>query len=73
MAETPDGEAYLTTAEAADYLRLKKRTLEEYRIQKKGPAYVKLGETKRSNVLYRKSDLDAWMASQVVKPGAEEL
>lgn len=68
MAQAPEGETYLTTAEAADHLRLKKRTLEEYRVQKKGPAYVKLGETKRSNVLYRRSDLDAWMAAQVVSP-----
>ncbi len=71
MPETAEGERYLTTAEAADYLRLKKRTLEEYRIQRKGPRYVKLGETKRSNVLYRKSDLDVWMGSLVVNPGAE--
>jgi hypothetical protein len=47
---------YLTTHEAADYLRVSPRTLEGYRVAGFGPAFIKL----RNKVLYRKEDLDAW-------------
>lgn len=50
----------LTTTEAASYLRLSPRTLDNWRSRKTGPAYVKLGD----RVLYRKSDLDSWLEQQ---------
>ncbi len=68
MAETPDGETYFTPAEAAAYIRRSSRTLEDWRIEKTGPVYLKLGVSKRSNVMYRKRDLDVWMASFAVNP-----
>lgn len=68
MAETPDSKIYMTPDEAATYVRRSPRTLEEYRINKTGPAYLKLGSSKRSNVLYRKQDLDTWLESFLVKP-----
>ncbi len=68
VAEKPSEENYLTPAEAAAYIRRAPRTLEEWRINKTGPVYLKLGASKRSNVMYRKRDLDAWMAGFEVKP-----
>ncbi len=68
LAEMPPEDVYLTPGEAAAYIRRSPRTLEEWRINKTGPAYVKLGASKRGNVLYRRIDLDAWMESQLVLP-----
>ena len=46
----------LTTQEAADLLRLKKTTLEIWRVQGKGPVFVKLG----TRVLYERSALEEY-------------
>lgn len=47
----------MSVSDAASYLNLDKSTLDRYRIEKRGPAYSKIG----SRVIYRKSDLDAWL------------
>jgi hypothetical protein len=52
----------LTTVEAAEYLRLSPRTLEDMRVTGNGPRYFKLGPGKRSKVVYRRDDLDGWLA-----------
>lgn len=46
----------LTTQEAADLLRLKKTTLEIWRVQGRGPVFVKLG----ARVLYERSALEEY-------------
>jgi hypothetical protein len=51
----------LTTAEAAEYLRLSPRTLEDMRVTGTGPRYFKLGPGKRSKVVYKYNDLDSWL------------
>ena len=51
----------LTTSEAAAYLRLAPKTLERFRIDAGGPPYLKAGPGKRAKVLYRLSDLNAWL------------
>ncbi len=51
---------FLTTEEAANYLRLSPRTLEKMRVTGEGPPFRKLGR----RVLYVKSDLDAWAEAQ---------
>ncbi len=51
---------YLTTKETAKYVRCSPRTLEAYRLDGTGPKFVKAGR----KVLYRISDLEAWMASR---------
>ena len=51
----------LTTVEAAEYLRLSPRTLEDMRVTGNGPRYFKLGPGKRSKVVYRKDDLEKWV------------
>ncbi len=60
MAEPKPGLVLLTTVEAADLLRLSPRTLEDMRVTGSGPRYFKLGPGKRSKVVYRREDLEAW-------------
>jgi excisionase family DNA binding protein len=52
----------LTVHEAADYLRLSRRTLERLRVSGLGPKFVKCGRSVR----YRQSDLDEWISRRVV-------
>ncbi len=61
------GNLYLTTQEAAAYLRLSSRTLERHRVEGTGSRFVKLGR----RVLYRRQDLDAWAASQTFRSTSE--
>jgi hypothetical protein len=61
MADGRPGLALLTTAEAADYLRLSPRTLEDMRLTGNGPRFFKLGPGKRSKVVYRREDLENWV------------
>ncbi|MCX4244272.1 helix-turn-helix domain-containing protein [Paraliomyxa miuraensis] len=55
----------LTPKQAAKYLYLSHRTLETMRTRGGGPPFAKLGDGRSSRVLYRKGDLDAWIASRV--------
>lgn len=50
----------LTTIEAARYLTLKKNTLEIWRVQGKGPRFLKFGRSVR----YRKSDCNSWITGR---------
>ncbi len=49
--------SYLTTAEAAEYLRLSKQFLEIARHRGDGPPYIKLSRAVR----YHRPSLDDWM------------
>ena len=51
------------TQSAAAYLCLSKPTLERYRLRGDGPVFAKIGKSVR----YRKVDLDAWIATRLVK------
>ena len=55
------------TREAAARVRLSKNTLERFRVQGTGPAYVKLGGAVR----YRETDLDAWLESRLTHSTSE--
>src|SRR4051794_9193795 len=57
---TPSSD-YLTTCEAAFYVRLSRQFLEgaRYRADGSGPSYLKVGRAVR----YRRQVLDAWMAT----------
>jgi len=57
----------LTTAQAADYLRLSKRTLERLRVSGTGPKYLKILRCVR----YRVADLEAFIASRTVGSTSE--
>jgi hypothetical protein len=52
----PSRHVLLTTAEAADYLRLKKHTLENMRWQGTGPPFRKHG----GRVFYHRAELKQW-------------
>jgi len=62
MRPPPPDDRLLTTTEAAAYLRLAPKTLERFRVTAGGPPFLKAGPGKRARVLYRQSDLDAWLA-----------
>jgi excisionase family DNA binding protein len=51
----------LTQSEVAELLRLSERTLERWRVIGGGPAFCKFGK----RVLYRRADLDQWIASHL--------
>lgn len=53
---------YLTSLEASVIMRISNRTLERMRVEGSGPRYIKVGPGKRARVLYRQSDIDAWLA-----------
>jgi len=57
----------LSQREAATLLGLSPRTLERFRCTGFGPAFSKLGR----RVLYRQSDLDEWIAANVVANTSE--
>jgi excisionase family DNA binding protein len=61
----------LDTPEAASYLRLSKPTLERLRLQGNGPPYAKLTPGNRGPVRYRRADLDAWLASRLIRSTSE--
>ncbi|WP_227657750.1 helix-turn-helix transcriptional regulator [Candidatus Magnetaquicoccus inordinatus] len=48
--------------QAAEYLGLAVPTLEKMAVRGDGPPFAKLGRP----VIYRKSDLDAWIAARVI-------
>lgn len=52
---------YLTTLEAAAFLRVSKSYLDKARVYGNGPRFVRLGERK---VVYHAADLDAWVAER---------
>jgi excisionase family DNA binding protein len=60
---------YLRPLEAADYLRLSVSTLAKRRLSGEGPPYSKIGRA----VLYRKSDLDDWLASRQLQNTSQTI
>jgi excisionase family DNA binding protein len=54
----------LTPDEAADYLQLSPRLLQQWRYVGRGPRFVKAGHAVR----YRRADLDAWLDAHAVTP-----
>ena len=52
----------LNCREAAQALRLSVSTLERMRLDGSGPAFLKLGPGKRARVVYRRADIEAWLA-----------
>ena len=50
---------YMTAVEAGSFLGLPARTLERFRLEGRGPAFLKLGR----RVVYARADLVAWAES----------
>ncbi len=57
-----DERVVLRTKEAASYLGLSYKTLEQWRWTRRGPQYVKLGRS----IGYKVLDLEAWLDTQTV-------
>ena len=55
----------LGTAAAAGLVGLSPKTLRQMRCERSGPRCLKLGTGKQARVTYRRSDLEAWVRSQV--------
>jgi excisionase family DNA binding protein len=53
----------LTTETAAQLLGVAPQTLNDWRVDEVGPAYIKVGRL----VKYRLSDLEAWLESRTVR------
>lgn len=62
---TPPPSDLLTPQQAAKYLHLSPRTLETMRTRGGGPPFAKYGDGRSARVVYRRCDLDAWIASRV--------
>ncbi|MCG5533015.1 helix-turn-helix domain-containing protein [Halorhodospira sp. 9621] len=56
-----------TTEELAGYLCVSQRTLERWRRQRIGPAWVRVGH----KIRYRREDVDAWLAKHRQEPVLE--
>lgn len=57
-------EPLATTAEVAEYLRVKPNTLDHWASNGKGPIYIKFEGTRR----YRWSDVEAYLNDRQVRP-----
>lgn len=58
---TVDPSELLTAAETTDLLRLKPQTLAVWRVERRGPRWLKIGR----RVYYRSADINAWLATQL--------
>lgn len=59
----------LTPPSLAERLEVTERTLSEWRITGRGPAFIRVGKTVR----YRPSAVDTWLLSQEHQSTAEEV
>lgn len=56
--------AHLTETDVARRCKLSTRTLQRWRYEGTGPAYLKLG----GKVVYRLADIEEWEAESVTRP-----
>jgi hypothetical protein len=49
-----------SSGEVAEYLGVDEQTLRRWRMEGRGPRYVKFGTERRARVRYRWEDVDAW-------------
>ena len=59
-------QAAFKTPDAAKYLNVTPRCLVDWRNRRIGPKYAKIGSKKSSHVMYRRSDLDAFLEAHLV-------
>ena len=60
----PDQPSYLTQRELAQRWRVSGRTLERWRAEPYGPAWVTIG----GSIRYRMEDVQAWEAAHLTQP-----
>lgn len=54
---------FLTTEELADMLRKSPRTIEDWRLDGKGPDYIKLGLGQTARIIYPMKNVETWLAT----------
>ncbi|MBM4373361.1 MAG: transcriptional regulator [Deltaproteobacteria bacterium] len=62
----------ISSAQAAVALGVKIQTLRAWRVQGKGPRYVRLGDNRLGRVGYRPEDVAAWIDARVAASTSEE-
>jgi predicted DNA-binding transcriptional regulator AlpA len=66
-------DSLLMPKDAAAVLSVSVDTLSRYRMTGVGPKFVKLTHGQQGMVRYRRSDLDAWIASRTVQSTSEDF
>lgn len=56
----------MTPAQLAQYLSLDAGTLQNWRVARQGPPWVKLGKGRGARVAYRVKDVEKWIADMTV-------
>ena len=69
FAMPDDTDEFLSDAQLCDLLRVSSRTTARWRNDGGGPAYIRAGARR---ILYRRSDLDLWLARQTAPHRAAE-
>jgi hypothetical protein len=64
-------EILIPAREAAAYIGVTPETLENWRTQGAGPAFVKTSPSRRGKVMYRRSDISAWQAANLYTSTSE--
>ncbi len=59
----------MTSPDAARFLRLEPQTLRSWRVQGRGPRYIRISGTR---VAYRRDELDRWISEREFGSTAEE-
>jgi hypothetical protein len=67
MSNTIDLDDLLSNKEAARLLGIRPNTLEIWRVQGKGPAFLKLGDQPQSTVRYLRSTVIAWASQRAFR------
>jgi predicted DNA-binding transcriptional regulator AlpA len=61
VAAAVDPDELIENREAAALLRVRPQTLAAWRVEKRGPRWLKVGR----RVLYRRTDISAWLTAQL--------
>jgi predicted DNA-binding transcriptional regulator AlpA len=67
-----DGMALLSNRQAAARLGVQPQTLRKWRLEGRGPVFVRLGKHLRSRVGYRASDVESWLEERTFCSTADE-
>ncbi len=59
----------MTSPDAARFLKLEPQTLRSWRVQGRGPRYIRIAGTR---VAYRRSELEQWLEDRTFQSTAEE-
>ena len=57
---------YITSKDLSAMLHVCDETVSRMRFRKNGPPYIRIS---RCKILYRLSDVEAWLSSQLTQPG----